>query len=228
MAGKLVKLKIIAYRDAGYSATTGDEFTTLINPESFDENWQLDYSESQAFGTSGTELRFQRTQPQTLKLNFLFDATGVIKSASSTSGGVEDIKSQVKAFKEVVLDFQGDIHSPHYVKIIWGALLFSGRLTNLNITYTLFKPDGTPLRAKAEAHFKSSISDKQREAAEDKSSPDLTHLREVQAGDTLPLMAWRIYGDSAYYLEVARYNQLDHFRALQPGQRLWFPPLDQA
>ena len=57
-----------------------------------------------------------------------------------------------------------------------------------------------------------------------KSSPDLTHLREVGAGDTLPLMANRIYGNSADYIKVAKYNNLKAFRQLIPGQKLFFPP----
>jgi nucleoid-associated protein YgaU len=57
------------------------------------------------------------------------------------------------------------------------------------------------------------------------SSPDLTHLITVKAGDTLPLLCDRIYRDSGYYMEVARINGLSSFRNLQPGTTLKFPPL---
>jgi nucleoid-associated protein YgaU len=58
-------------------------------------------------------------------------------------------------------------------------------------------------------------------------SPDLTHVRVVEEGDTLPLMAKRIYGDSKYYLEVARVNRITSFRKLKTGQRIFFPPIQK-
>jgi nucleoid-associated protein YgaU len=44
----------------------------------------------------------------------------------------------------------------------------------------------------------------------------------VEAGDTLPLLCYRVYGDSRYYLAVAAHNRLDDFRGLQPGTLLCF------
>jgi len=47
----------------------------------------------------------------------------------------------------------------------------------------------------------------------------------VKDGDTLPLLCHRIYGDSGYYADVARFNGLSSFRRLKPGLALHFPPL---
>ena len=81
------------------------------------------------------------------------------------------------------------------------------------------------LRAELGAIF---ISDEEAErtlAKEDKKSPDLTHVRIAREGDTLPLLASAVYGSSAYYLDVARFNKLDNFRSLTAGQQIVFPPL---
>jgi nucleoid-associated protein YgaU len=95
----------------------------------------------------------------------------------------------------------------------------------LKVNYTLFKPSGEPLRAKMDLTFTAYKSTEEvfREASLE--SPDLTHLVEVKAGDTLPMLCYQIYKDSSYYLAVARLNQLNNFRQLQPGQLLRFPPL---
>ncbi len=37
-----------------------------------------------------------------------------------------------------------------------------------------------------------------------------------------------IYGSSTYYLWVAQVNNLDDFRNLTPGQKIFFPPLEQG
>ena len=75
--------------------------------------------------------------------------------------------------------------------------------------------------------FKGFVEDDLRAAKENNKSPDLTHFRIVKAGDTLPLMTYAIYGDSKYYLEVAKANNLINFRKLDAGQRIFFPPLQK-
>jgi len=40
-------------------------------------------------------------------------------------------------------------------------------------------------------------------------------------------MSFKIYGDSKYYLEVARANKLINFRKLKIGQKIFFPPLQK-
>jgi nucleoid-associated protein YgaU len=50
----------------------------------------------------------------------------------------------------------------------------------------------------------------------------------VKEGDTLPMLAYEVYGDSAYYLELARVNGLDDFRNLKAGDRIFFPPVESA
>ena len=95
----------------------------------------------------------------------------------------------------------------------------------MNVEFKLFNPDGTPIRAVAKAKFQEFVEDDLRVAKENNQSPDLTHLRTVKAGDTLPLMSFRIYGDSKYYLEVAKANNIHNFRSLITGQQLFFPPI---
>jgi nucleoid-associated protein YgaU len=93
------------------------------------------------------------------------------------------------------------------------------------LNYTLFKSSGVPLRARAEMKFLGFVSTEEGRLSANRSSPDLSHSVLVTAGDTLPLLCQRIYGDSRYYPEVAAFNGLREFRRLVPGTRLNFPPL---
>jgi nucleoid-associated protein YgaU len=77
----------------------------------------------------------------------------------------------------------------------------------------------------AKVTFKSSIEEKKRAAKEDRKSPDLTHIRKVKLGDTLPQLCFVMYGDPRYYAQVAAVNGLDNFRQLTPGTNLAFPPI---
>ena len=103
---------------------------------------------------------------------------------------------------------------------------FFCRLASVNVSYTSFHRDGTPLRAELDINLVSDQNVKKRLAEENKSSPDLTHHRVVKSGDTLPLLAKEIYGSAGHYLRVAQVNNLDDFRNLTPGQELFFPPLE--
>lgn len=128
----------------------------------------------------------------------------------------------------MLVDYDGEIHEPRHFKLIWGVTIFKGRLTTLNITFKLFKPDGTPIRAVAKAGFKGSVEENLRVAKEDAQSPDLTQLRRVKPNDHLSLLTFRIYENPMYYLQVAKANDLTNFRKLEPGSTLLFPPIDKT
>lgn len=224
--GKLEKLRLVAYSDPQFNNKVGDgDYMTLINPEKYTFNYKIEQNEDQASGTSAAPIRFSKKKPEELNLDFVFDKTGVVPGSSASENGViEDLEQ----FKKVILDYNGDQHKPNYVKIAWGSLLFKGALSEMSVEFKLFQPDGTPLRAVAKAKFKGFVEDDLRAAKENNSSPDLTHVRVVKAGETLPLMSYQIYGDSSYYLEVARANDLINFRNIHPGQVIYFPPINKT
>lgn len=237
MSGELIKLQIKAYSDEQFSQEVADgEFRSLLNPENYKFSYKIEQNDDQASGTSAAAPRFNKALPEDLDLEFVFDRTGVItdygapgssddKTFKDEGGGIID---DIEKFKKVIFDYNGDEHKPNYLIISWGTLLFKGTLSEMDITFKLFKSDGTPLRAVARAKFKGFVEDDLRVAKENNSSPDLTHVRIVKEGDTLPLMSFRIYGDSKYYLEVARANQISNFRKLKVGQKIFFPPIQKV
>ncbi len=237
MGGELIKLRIKAYKDERYSDEVSEgEFKTLMNPENYTFRYKIEQNEDQASGTSATAPRFNKALPEDLELEFVFDRTGVVtdygNSGTSDNKTFKDegsgVIDDVEKFKKVIFDYNGDEHKPNYLVISWGTLLFKGTLAEMDITFKLFKPDGTPLRAVAKAKFKGFIEDNLRVARENNNSPDLTHVRVVKEGDTLPLMTYRIYGNSKYYLEVAKVNRISNFRKLEVGQQIFFPPIEKV
>lgn len=237
MSGELIKLKIKAYSDERFSEEISEgEFKSLLNPDKYTFNYKIEQNNNQASGTSSSAVRFNKIPPENLDLEFVFDRTGVVVDYGSPSTDADDkvykdegngIIDDIEKFKRVVFDYNGDKHRPNYLVISWGTLLFKGTLTEMNITYKLFKSDGLPLRASVRAKFKGFVEDNLRVARENNSSPDLTHVRMVKEGDTLPLMTYRIYGDPKYYLEVAKANGIANFRKLKAGQMIVFPPIEK-
>jgi phage tail protein X len=228
--GKLEKMLILAFSDSEKAENGGvndadDRFEALINPESYTLEYKLKFSEgTQGQGTSGTQLKYEYTEPEEISFEFLFDNTGIIDGQPRAS-----IADDLKKFKDVLVAYKGDSHEPRHFKLVWGEnSIFKGRVTEVSINHKLFKPDGTPIRATATVKFRSSIEEQKRAARENRSSPDLTHVRKVKSGDTLPMMCYRIYGDPKYYIQVAEVNGITNFRQLLPGTDIIFPPIEKT
>lgn len=218
---KLEKLTIYPFKDPGFSQKAGDPFVVTVNPEKYSHNYSVTYNTEQGFGTAGASTKLDKMAPETVSMELVFDATGIIQGSSG------DASKDVANFKAVTYDFNGAIHSPNYLKISWGTLIFNCHLTSLEVSYTLFKPDGTPLRARANVSFQGYIDEKTLALRENRQSPDLTHLILFKAGDTLPNLCYSIYGNPAYYREVARINNIVHYRNIAPGTKLSFPPIQK-
>ena len=225
--GKHGKMLILAFSDSqkaesGGVAEADESFEALINPETYTLEYKLKFSEQgQGHGTSGKQLKYEYTEPADMTFEFLFDNTGIIDGEPRDS-----VADDIQRFKGILIDYKGDAHEPRHFKLVWGKnSIFKGRVTDVGITYKLFNSDGTPIRAVAKVQFKSSIEEAKRAAKENKQSPDLTQVRKVNMGDTLPQLCFAIYGDHARYLDVAAVNGLDNFRQLTPGMNLRFPPI---
>jgi hypothetical protein len=250
--GKLVKMTITVLEilptateaPAKESNKQGDTYTVQMNPESYTVNYQVNYNLDPAQGENTTDPKYLGTANPTSEFTFLFDGTGVVPPpagpldnvpiagaiASAISGGPDDydVNTELEKFSKVVYAYSGTDHRPRRLRLRWGTQQFDGVLTSLAITYKLFKPNGTPLRAEARCSFQQSIPVVERNNRDKTSSPDLTHRRTAIAEDKLMLMSQDIYGKPDYYLEVARANRLFNFRKLKAGQQIFFPPLKKS
>lgn len=221
--GKLEKMKIFAFTDNTYTKPAVPPlFPVLVNPESYNLDYTIEYNTDAAQGNDGTTARYTRHAPEQFTCDLVLDNTGIIDGLPRP-----DVHLETEALKKFLIDINGDTHEPNFFLIQWGSMIFKGRITALQIQYKLFKPDGTPIRAIAKATFKGSFDDLLRMALANLLSPDLTHVRQVKAGDTLPNLCNEIYGSPRYCNEVARVNDLTNYRRLVPGQELFFPPFDK-
>ena len=218
MEGELKKMVIEAYRKSDYSGSAAETFTVMFNPTTYSRKYEVEYQDRQGQGDTGSPQVFGKIKPQEYSFEFLFDGTG-------TAADVVDVQQTIEHFLEVTGKHDGEIHRPMYLKLSWGTLLSKCVLESAEVTYTLFKPDGYPLRAKVKATFAENVEDALRVAEERKSSPDLTHVHQVGRGEHLSLLADKYYGEPGRYLQVAQFNGLTNFRRLEPGQKLVFPPI---
>jgi hypothetical protein len=219
--GTLEKLLILAYQKPDYSdKSPAGKFEAFLNPDEITLSYEIEYDGAQGAGTTNSRMNFKKAKPGDLSLTFFIDGTGA-------GGKPADVQQKVEEF-QTVTGYDGKIHRTNYLKVVWGTLQVKRCvLKSASIAYKLFKPNGVPLRAVISATFTDNSDDKTRQAMAQDQSSDLTHVRLVKAGDTLPGLCHEIYGDPDYYPDVARVNSLDSFRNLTPGSRIFFPPLEK-
>jgi LysM repeat protein len=218
------------------NSKAGESFVAQVNPSSMKMSHKIRYNGD---GENGTEngqskavdqLSFKTADPQTLSFELILDGSGVLREKSNNE---KTVAQQIEKFKQTCYFYKGDIHEPPYVKILWNgeSLMkyknksYAARLKSFDITYLKFSPEGEPLRAKINASFVGTMDPKTEVKVKENSSPDLTHQITVKAGDTLPMLCQKVYGDRQMFHEVARVNNLLSFRHIEPGTELIFPPI---
>ncbi|MFN8303912.1 MAG: hypothetical protein U0U46_15600 [Saprospiraceae bacterium] len=224
----LQKVYIWSHDDRNRNNHDADKrFVLPINPESYAENFRVEYDTRRGSGSDASELRYKSTAPKELRLEFVFDGTETVENYGQAGKSVHD---QIHEFLQTVYNIDGNIHRPRFLEVHWGKFVFPCLLTNLDINYTLFDEDGNPLRAKLNATFMNYRTREESGRLRRNSSPDLTHRRLIQPGDRLDLMAYRIYNDPKYVLQVADANEMTSIRNIQPlvGQEIQFPPIDKT
>ena len=244
-SGELTKFKITVMelragsdnanlvRDS-FTEKGGDDntFEVMFNPNTFSQNFSIESNEQSETGTESNRRTFNRLGVQSYTFEFLLDGTGA--SAPTIPGGVgiaipgaeaifkpPDVRDMIDNFMKVCYEINRDEHRPNYVLLSWGVLDEVCLLSTSEVRYTLFQPDGKPIRARINATFNKVTP----QTAKLPRSADLTHIRAVSEGANLPLMSDQIYKEAGYYIQLARANKLKNFRRLRTGQNLNFPPI---
>lgn len=214
-------IKISAYTDKDFSQQHGSALELPMEPEQISFGNSIHYRDDRQLGSTGGDIRFEKYGPATLSLKFTIDCTGVVEG---TLPG-DSVYDKVNDLADLLYVNNSDGHSPSYVVVTYGELLFKGRLEKMDTKYQLFSSGGVPLRATVSLVFKRFMTGKEERKKFSKQSPDMSRLVTVKEGETLPYLCHRLYGDSLLVREVARFNELDSFRNIPAGTQLLFPSL---
>jgi len=237
LAGGLTKLEIVSGTkgtliDGKFKADPGggkSSYMAMINPNSY----KMSYSsggncekEKQFVFADGTKVQSKIIEfTSSLSFDIIIDGTGVIPAINNQKIDGKYVTNQIKLFHKTVVEYKSEKHATNPVTVVWGDLIFKGQLSSLDVDYTLFDRQGHVLRAKLSCSFDGFEDWKTKKKNMDPKSPDLTHMRIVKQGDTLPLLCHEIYEDSSLYLQVAKSNRITNIMKLHPGQKIYFPPL---
>jgi nucleoid-associated protein YgaU len=219
------KAKIVTVDEKGNELGLTDnrrvELEFQFNPASIKVVKSVTWKGGNVARRNAPDLKFGGGEPATFDLSLIFD----------TSSNIEyrDVRMYTNQLLKLVL-MPGAVDQrkpPPQVKFQWGKLtLFLAIVEKVTIEYTLFDPDGTPIRAKADVGLKQQ--DDRDDYAGSTNPTTRTESRKtriVQLGDRLDVIAYQEYGSPAHWRHLANANGLYDPRDLQPGQVLVLPPL---
>jgi nucleoid-associated protein YgaU len=213
----------------------------MFNPKEYSFSKQNSWTAKASKGSNISRSEFGSGQPATLQMQLFFDTYSNIKSGSSDGGTPRDVR---KAYTSKIWEMMkvdpalgpigggrgggGAKHKkgrPPIVGFQWGSMWsFKAVITNLRERFTLFLPDGTPVRSTLDVTFQQ-VQDQGDYPPTNPTSGGVGGERvwRVCEGDTLAWIAYKEYGDSSLWRLIADANKLTRVRQLTPGMLLEIP-----
>lgn len=218
--GNLQAARIYEVTESGDEKSGGISVACMFNPFEYTVTKTNTYKEERSNRSDVPGFEFEKAGPQALKLSLVFD----------TFEEGEDVSRETnKLWKlmESKTRQEGNRNRkvpPPEVAFEWGVFRFVAVITTMTQKFSLFKPDGTPVRANVQVTFT------QHKDLEDypnqnptSGGGDIQRVWRIIAGDRLDTIAYAVYGDATKWRQIATYNGIVNPLKLRAGQQLIIP-----
>jgi hypothetical protein len=198
----------------------------MFNPASYSITIDQVVVETVTGSKSHARQEYRGTNAMTIAFDLFFDeyskpAGDVTKSISTLFDWMRPTKKTQKSKKP----------EPPKVAFEWGGNKqldgFRGFLTSCTVNYTVFRMDGTPVRADVKVTLKGSAPDPAGGNPTSRASGS-QRVHSVIDGDTLQSIAFSELGKATYWRAIADLNDIDDPLRLAPGRALLIPSLADA
>jgi len=220
--GNLQAARIYEVTESGDEKSGGVSVACMFNPFEYTVTKTNTYKEERSNRSDVPGFEFEKAGPQALKLSLVFD----------TFEDGEDVSRETnKLWKlmESKTRREGNRNRkvpPPEVAFEWGVFRFVAVITTMMQKFTLFKPDGTPVRASVQVTFTQhkDLNDYPNQNPTS-GGGDIQRLWRIIAGDRLDTIAYQVYGDATKWRMIATYNGIINPLKLQAGQQLIIPEM---
>lgn len=211
---------------------TQSVFYVQFNPKDFKLDEKANWKASDEHESDKPLLTYEKGEPTTVSMDLIFDSTDTGDNVYNTY--VMPLRDFLTSDVNQT-DQEGDkMTRPPYCKFTWGSFTFDCVVEKVSATFMMFKPDGTPLRAKVNVGLK----ERQRNVPGG-SDPQvmLTALGSMVSGSGTNATTYTsIDGDTTTSIahrfganpkDVALANNIDDPMDIRPGTRLVIPANSQ-
>jgi hypothetical protein len=206
----------------GENMPQGDtEIECMFNPTEYRLSQSMMVTRNRSASTEGGTPEFSGTSPMTLTTQLFFD------DFASLEG---DVTPKISTLLEWTRPTPSSRDSgrpcPPLVAFRWGGNPqlddFQGFLKTVNINYTIFRRDGTPVQAKVDI----TLEGQREQFGSQNPTSHAINSRRVHTmveGDTLQSIAYRELGRPAYWRAIAELNGIDDPLRMTAGTTLLIP-----
>jgi len=189
-------------------------FKALFNPTDYTVAKANQIAEAAVPGLEAPILQYVHGNTRTLDMELYFD----------TYEEGTDVRSATdKVYNLLLID--PSTHAPPICDIAWGEFKFHGVVDHVSGKFTLFLPNGRPVRATLSVTFKEFIDVDSLVRVQPTQSADHRKTRVVNSGDRIDNIASEEYGDPGQWRPIAEANDMDDPSQLEPGHVLIIPAL---
>lgn len=212
-----------------------EEMLVQFNPNSITFDKKPKIAAINIPGLDSPLQQFVRGETETMTVDLFFDST-----EKGTGSNADSVTVETDKFYGLV-KIDPQTHAPPICVFIWGKKFpgdslpafyqdqkrteFKGLVTDVKQEFSLFSPEGTPLRAKLTlqiAEYKP-LHDQIKQL--NLQSPDHTRSHVLARGETLASVAADFYLNPARWRAIADENNLQDPRRIDPGMTLTLPPI---
>lgn len=194
----------------------------LFNPTKYSVSKQNKWSVGKTTGKDVAPLEFGGGQPKSLSIQLFFDT---YEAGTSVTTYTETLEKMMQ-IEESLRDGKSSKGRPPYCRLCWGKMFsFPCVVQSLKVEYTLFLPDGTPVRATADLKLTQTIDENEQPPQNPTSGGRPGNkIWIVRPGETIDWIAYRTLGNAFQWRTIAEANRLLNPLELIPGQHLTIPP----
>ncbi len=200
----------------------------LFNPKELSVEKSNQFAEVNIPGLASPVFQFVRGNARTVTLDLFFDTyeEGIdvrIFTDRITGWDAGSMFSNIPGVTKGLMDIDSDLHAPPVCLFVWGAFVFQCIIERVSKRFTMFLPEGIPVRATLNVTLKEyrEVDIQIREI--DLHSSDITKKYIVKSGDSLWSIAAQEYGDPSEWRLIAYANKIENPILLPAGKEIIIP-----
>lgn len=200
----------------------------LFNPKELSVEKSNQFAEVNIPGLPSPIFQFVRGNARSVSMDLFFDTyeKGVdvrVFTDRITGWDAGSMFSKLPDVAKGLMDIDSDLHAPPVCLFIWGAFIFQCIIERVSKRFTMFLPEGIPVRATLSVTLKEYREVEVQVKEISLLSADLTKRWTVTQGDSLWSIAAKEYGNPGDWRLIAEANNMDNPRVLEPGEELVIP-----
>lgn len=226
MSDELMKLKIVPLKKNISSVGDKPDYdndnavVAHFNPESLSLSKSNRWAHRPSIGKSTPKSAYGGGNAGSMSIELLFDTT---RSGEKVTESYRKLLEFALAQPSSNKDGNGE---PKQVAVKWGKFLsYVAIIESVTQSFSLFLPDGTPIRAHVTVSLREAFDRSKMKAQNPTSRSETRQTWIVEKGQRIEWIAYEAYGSTAAWRHLAEVNDLANPAVLRPGQILKITPL---